>query len=145
MLRLMKSSGPISAPMSLAPSMPRAQLQTRDLRLGQSRIVFATPNLDAQALRDYSMHFADKDLWFERAARTALGSITRSQEVARADELERTEYYQDWCRRIEIYHAAGSVFLTAEESVGLGIHRTRSHSPFEDDEKRRISAFLPHL
>ena len=96
-----------------------------------------------QAWADYWHH---KDLWVERSVALGLGRIGTSQDLIADAEYERTGFYQEWNRRLDIYHMVGAVFPIDRNTMGvLGIHRPKRAGAYAQEDRRRVARFLPHL
>lgn len=120
-------------------------LQLQDLRLGQVALLGLTHNVES-AIDAYSSYYWQRDLWVQRGARFGAGRIVTSQELASEDEFERTEYYQDWCRKLDIYHMLGSVLPVEGNVVGVvGIHRPRGGAAYGAEDRRLAEVLFPHL
>jgi DNA-binding CsgD family transcriptional regulator len=96
---------------------------------------------------DYQRYYCQKDLWVKRAAdRLDLSQVALGEDLISASEFISSEFYYDWCRRLDIFHLVGAVFDTGQGSLGvLGIHRPRESSAFNELDRHRVGLFLPHL
>lgn len=91
-------------------------------------------------------HWHRNDLWVERTLALNTSGIVTSQQLLPDAEFESSGYYQDWNRRLGVYHMIGSVFPVAAGLDGVvGIHRPRGSASFGAMERRRLAKLLPHL
>lgn len=61
-------------------------------------------------------------------------------------ELERTEFFHDWCRRVDQYYILGSVFsLDGGSLAAVAVHRPHSSGNYDERDKALVALFLPHL
>jgi DNA-binding CsgD family transcriptional regulator/PAS domain-containing protein len=106
-----------------------------------------TDNLHTAPREDaWANHWHRNDLWVERTLALNTSGIVTSQQLLPDAEFERSGYYQDWNRRLGVYHMIGSVFPVASGLSGVvGIHRPRGGSSFGAMERRRLAKLLPHL
>jgi DNA-binding CsgD family transcriptional regulator len=110
-------------------------------------VILATENLTvAAAQTDLARHWFEHDLWAARAARFGLGRVVRTQELIDDASLERTGFYQDWLRPLDIHKCLGCVLDLADwGQLVVGIHRPREVSAYGEADARLFSAWLPHL
>jgi len=110
-------------------------------------VILATENLNlAAAQADLARHWFEHDLWAAGAARFGLGRVVRTQELIDDASLERTGFYQDWLRPLDIHKCLGCVLDLADwGQLVVGIHRPRELRAFEETDSRLFSAWLPHL
>ena len=105
-----------------------------------------TANISEQALLDYETHYWKTDVWAQRAASMEMGRVVESQEVVSDEDLIRTEYYQDFSRKVDAFYAIGSIFpVSASEAAILAIHRPRTAGTHGAEAKELVGQFLPHL
>lgn len=94
----------------------------------------------------YDTYYYKLDVWAQRAARFESSYIFSNQELLADGLLVKTEFYQDWCRPLDIFRVMGSVFDVAEgERWGLGVNRPRRGAEYEEDDKKKLGLILPHL
>jgi DNA-binding CsgD family transcriptional regulator/PAS domain-containing protein len=96
-----------------------------------------------QALAD---HWHAHDLWVERSVAHGMSRVITNRDLIADAEFERTAFYYDWCRQLDIYHMIGAVFPIDTDTIGvLGVHREQGAGHFAQRDRRRVTAFLPHL
>ena len=113
----------------------------------QVHLVEITENLKmAPKQQAWAEHWHRNDLWVERSVALGMGRIGTSQELMPDSEFENSGFYQDWNRRLGIYHMVGAVFPIDAHTVGvLGIHRPKGAGPYLEEDRQRVARFLPHL
>ena len=113
-----------------------------------ARLVCDSPHFNHEALRAYEAYYWQHDIWTKWARKLGVGHIHSSAEHIRSSELERTEFYADFCRPNDLYHVIGGALpVCTGETALLGVHRQRSQGPFADGQvlKAQLQALAPHL
>lgn len=115
---------------------------------GPARLLAATPNFEAcQRDPDWASHWMAHDAWTDRAM--SLGDppwIALGQELMDPAELEKSGFYRDWLRHLDIFHVAGAVIDLDSAPGGLvAVHRPKDARPFDIRDRSRMAALLPHL
>ena len=110
-------------------------------------LVEITENLNvAPKQQAWAEHWHRNDIWVERSVALGMGRIGTSQDLMPDAEYEKSGFYQDWNRRLGIYHMVGAVFPIDAHTVGvLGIHRPKGAGPYLEEDRQRVARFLPHL
>lgn len=110
------------------------------------RLLAASANFDADARRDYSAHYHDRNPWFQRARPGPPPVVVRGEEMIDEDALLRTEFGADWCPRVGIFHMMGCTYrLPGGLMGGSGVHRTRRQGPFDDESMRLFGLLMRHF
>lgn len=113
---------------------------------GSVALTDTTPNLDlAGTHQDLAEYWHRNDLWVERSLAHGPCQIVTSEQLVPPVEFERSGYYQDWLRPLEIYHLVGGVFPVGNATCVLGIHRPKRAGRYTPAEQRRAALLLPHL
>ena len=122
-------------------------LQVRNMRAGAVEILALTANNDIPSVMDeYRAYYWRHDIWANRATALGLSRVFASKDLISDETLLRTEYYQDWLRKLGVFYIVGSVFpVSADEIAAWGVHRARAQGTYEEDEKQPVAEFLPHL
>jgi DNA-binding CsgD family transcriptional regulator len=95
---------------------------------------------------EWAEYWHHNDLWVERSLSSGLSKVVTSQQLVQVAEFERSGFYQDWNRKLGIYHMVGSVFPVATNTNGvLGIHRDKRAGVYEECDRHSLAQFLPHL
>lgn len=116
------------------------------LEQGRPYILDLTDNVK-EHLKDYLAHYNKKDLWIERGiSMVGLGNVAASKDMLTDAQFENSEFYQDWCKKMDVFYVVGSVFPVAPRELGvLGIHRARHAGTYQEEDKAFVRHFLPHF
>lgn len=105
-----------------------------------------TANYELTSLREYRDHYHRADVWAQGGIERGLGAVIVGQEIIGAAAFAETEIYRDWARKLEVFHLVGAVFEVTSSEIGvLGIHRSQTAEAFNENDRRRVTGFLPHL
>ena len=114
--------------------------------LGAAVFLSHTANYDKKALKEYRDHFHSVDVYAAGGIRHGLGAPVLGQEIISPRAYAETELYRDWSRKLEIFYLVGATFAVTPSEIGmLGIHRSQNAAAFNEDDKRLVGCFLPHL
>ena len=116
-------------------------------RAGEStQILTITENVNSR-INDYHAHYWQRDIWVERAVQLiGMSRVGSSRDMVSDSEFKETEFYRDWCRYLDVFYVVGAIFPSGPRAFGvLGVHRPRSAGPYDDEDKRLVSHFMPHL
>ncbi|SHJ77695.1 DNA-binding transcriptional regulator, CsgD family [Roseomonas rosea] len=105
---------------------------------------------DAADIRAYVEHYRDIDPWLARLLPSLTGSprlrAVRGESVLPQEEYRRTEFYNDFGRRIGLEWVVGGVGRLGEAGFfNLGLQRPEGSEPFRPDTVSLLNAVLPHL
>lgn len=117
-------------------------------RQHSAKLVCDSPHFNDAALRAYEAYYWQHDIWTKWARKLGTGQIHSSAEHIAPRELERTEFYADFCRPNDLYHVIGGALpLDTGETALLGVHRQRAQGPFDDGcrIKKQLQVFTRHL
>jgi DNA-binding NarL/FixJ family response regulator len=111
------------------------------------QLVDTTPNLlIAPKDRGWADHWHQNDLWVQRSLAVGMSRVITDRDLLATAEYEKSGFYQDWNRHLEIYHLVGAVFPVDQQTVGvLGIHRQKKAGAYTMADRERVARFLPHL
>jgi DNA-binding CsgD family transcriptional regulator len=114
---------------------------------GRFQLVETTENLQVpETLRGWADDWHARDLWVERSAAAGVNRIVTSDELVTPDEQQRSGFYQDWLRHLEIHHMVGAVFPAGDGMLGvLGVHRPQGAGPYTESDRQSMALLLPHL
>jgi DNA-binding CsgD family transcriptional regulator len=136
----------------LAPEIARAfgssstSLRLRNLRTGYAPLLTCTANYSLDNLDEYAAYYWRHDKWANRATKLGMSRILTSADLIDDQELERSEWYQDWLRKLEIFYIVGTVFPIGKDEVcSLGIHRGHKDGNYASVDKTPVARYLPHL
>ena len=106
----------------------------------------AVSGLDPRAIDDYVAHYAQIDPWNEYLGKHPSGRPIVSQAVMDDRAFERTEFYGDFLRRYDIFHAMGGFVMRSGSLAFLcGVQRSRERGAFAPAELQRMKVLFPHL
>lgn len=114
---------------------------------GSVELTDTTANL-AVPERDTALaqHWHQNDLWVDRSMAYGNGRIVTSEDLVPGPEFERSGFFQDWLRPLEIYHMVGTVFDADDGATCvLGIHRPKSAGPYTRNDRRQVALLMSHL
>jgi DNA-binding CsgD family transcriptional regulator len=116
----------------------------RDLGSGGVRLAVAC---DADWIRDYNAYYSARNVWL-KGGRHLLksGAVRTSQMMCSQRELERSEFYSDFLRRIGLTQGLGAtIWHEGSLSYNLTIMRSAKATPFAAEELALVRALMPHL
>ncbi len=94
----------------------------------------------------WAEHWHRHDLWVERSVAYGMSRIVSDEDLVTRAEQQRSGFYREWLRRLDIHHMLGAVFPAADGAIGvLGIHRPRGAGAYAAPERRQAELVLPHL
>lgn len=97
--------------------------------------------------REYNEHFSSRNIWAIRGKQFIRPGVVYTSEMAcEKEELERSEYYQDFLRRLGISYALGGSFTSNSGDLSMlsttGLTR---RGPFGPAEMEIFQLLLPHF
>lgn len=96
--------------------------------------------------QSWADHWHANDLWVQHSSRLPPGEVFTSQQLMPDVALERTGFYTEWLRRIEIHHMVGVVFPIGQDETGvLGVHRMRDAGAYGAADCAQLRKVLPHV
>ncbi len=109
--------------------------------------VHATTGIDPVMVRQYEEYYARKNAWFAAAGfRLPVGTVVQSEELLPDEELRKTEYYNDFLRKIDSHHGLAATLLHDEKFLShLSLLRPRRAGPFDREVRPLLLLLLPHL
>lgn len=136
----------MAAEIAVTLSSSSAVLKTCGGALGP-QLESVTDNLRiAPGERAWADYWHQNDLWVERSARFKMGDVFTSQSLLTDAQFERTGFYQDWTRKLDIYHMVGVLFPAGRGEVGvLGVHRAKDAGAYGAADRRRLEALFTHV
>ena len=105
------------------------------------------PRMDPDHMRSYREHWGRGDLLWQRTNRAAVGEVLLAERYVSRAELMRSEFYNDWYRRLELSAAGVGVNLYTENGVPAlcGIKRSTRSDHFTDEEIALFRGLVSHL
>lgn len=108
--------------------------------------VVAAVDVDLPFQRRYGSEYANRDPYLKRVlAQAHLGVVIPGHAVCPEEELERTEYYQEYLRPQNIFHSLGALFPAGGGLVNIGATRARGQERFGDLEAQAAQQLIPHV
>jgi len=91
--------------------------------LGSEKAIFrAAVRTDPDCLKRYSAYYATKDMWVARGGRRLkTGFVETSQMLCPDDDLDRSEYYNDYLRPQDLFHQCGGVSSKRRRNCHLSL------------------------
>ena len=120
------------------------QVRTGDF----SRVVWraTTANYDYKARQDYAAYYYKLDPFANAIRGNGTLGIFAGHELVDLDDFRRSEVYNEYCRRIGIFHSVGAgQKLGATTRLMLGIHRPIEREDFDAEHRKSLEIVLPHL
>jgi len=106
----------------------------------------AVSGLDPRLIDDYVDYYAQIDPWNEYLGKRASGRPIVSQTVMDDQAFERTEFYNDFLRDQNIFHAMGGFVVRSGALAFLcGVQRPRERGAFAAADLQRMKNLFPHL
>lgn len=105
------------------------------------------PRMDPEAVASYRDHWGRHDMLWRRTNRAPVGEILHAEDYAPRQELERTEFYNEWHRPLGIGAAGLGVNLFVENGLPAvcGIKRALGDDGFSADQVALFTRVAPHL
>lgn len=114
--------------------------------------LFLGHGLDPAVFESYGAYYHAKDVWFASGQRNRLyqgGMIATGEELVPKTEFESSEWYNDFCRPIDIYHLLSNIVSPEGHPLipmtHLSLFRPRGGADFGAAERRFLATIHPHL
>lgn len=112
---------------------------------GDTVSVFRTLGGDAGSDRTYQQKWA-RNPWADRSIRQPVGTAFATDALIDLPMLERTEYYQNFLRPLEIAHGLSTALAGSPDFLaGLAITRSRRAGAYDQAAIETFRALVPHL
>jgi DNA-binding CsgD family transcriptional regulator len=109
-------------------------------------LLSATPNFDDWAHSSYTGYYRQRDIWaLDIVKKARSGVIIDGHEAINRRDLLRSEIYNDWYRKVGIYHAIAGVFPVHGDIGFVSVTRPEAHAEFDERAKTRLGLLLPHV
>lgn len=111
-----------------------------------SNSILVTVNTDPALTREYEGYYHSINSHGDHIPTTQPGTVVWSQEYMTDTELQRSEYYNDFLKRYDLYYVVAS-FVTHDESQIVSTYTFRSQhaGPFSKESFQLHELLLPHL
>lgn len=121
-------------------------LQFHDLR-HQAASADLASGADPELQREYEQYFGTRNVFVLRGQplfRTGL--VITGEAIVPHAELVKTEYYNDYMKRVGAFHALAMVFYNEDDRIGfLVANRANSARPYGDDDVSLARLMTPHV
>jgi DNA-binding CsgD family transcriptional regulator len=105
-----------------------------------------TANYDCIARQEYAAYFHKLDPFVDAIRARGTPGIFAGHELVDPDAFRRSEVYNDFCRRIGIFHSLGATLdLSSGRKLMFSIHRPIERDDFEAKHRKSLEIVLPHL
>lgn len=97
-------------------------------------------------MKDYVAHYGALDPWNARVKNWPIGFAAPTYMLMPDDEFRRTEFYQDYLRRTEVFYGLGGLVERADGKIAVfGVQRGYANGRFEAESVALVGALMPHL
>ena len=112
---------------------------------GKTNLAFTTT--PPEAMQRYFTTYHDLNPYSQRSFHLLkTGSLFRSHEDCPPEEFEQTEFYRDYFRELNLFHAiAMTVWHEADLASNVSLARSRERGIYTDEEADLLRILLPHL
>jgi len=110
--------------------------------------VAASARWDPASLGDYDRYYGERDPWKLAGIRKGMfrqGLVGLSDQVVPRTELERTEFYNDYARKLGLRGGIAGVIVNDGQSIALINASCLPNTTFGGDEIDLFKLLLPHL
>jgi DNA-binding CsgD family transcriptional regulator len=115
-------------------------------RDGSAGWLSRTANFDQRAVAEYDAYYHQRNVWTGRIRQLALGRIYVSEDLIADDDFVRTEYYQDWSRKVGCFYVTGTMFeMPTGDVCTFGVHRPFGQDRYSPEDKVFVTGLVPHL
>lgn len=123
-----------------------ATLQIRNIAASTAEIVARTSGTDDATEAAYKAYYYKHDVWATRALELDKVTVTRGEEIISEADLQKTEIYQDFFRKLGIFRVLGAVLPLSNDQAGLiGVHRSKPEPTFSQTDSDKLTYLLPHF
>lgn len=133
--------------LSAALRAPCGVLHLQATQAHQHSQVLAAVGVDPAMQQLYDEHYADRNVWIVNAGpRIREGAVLTGEMLCTAQELQRSEYYNDYLKKLDLYHALAAVPAMRDDTTLLvSILASKQRGAFEHDEATLLRRLSPHL
>lgn len=101
---------------------------------------------DPEAVGSYAEHYSHVNVWAENEDKMPAGSVVTSSMLYPDADLVRTEYYNDWLKPQDLFHALGGVVAKQDTlAVKFSALRSSRRGSYRKDELALYKILMPHL
>jgi DNA-binding CsgD family transcriptional regulator len=100
---------------------------------------------DPETVVSYDRYYSKVNVWLEKSKNLPEGQLTMTNQLFPEQELVKTEWYNDWLKPQNYFHAMIAHLLKQDTlAVRLSLFRARQQ-PFSVDETALFARLVPHL
>ncbi|MDP1772447.1 MAG: helix-turn-helix transcriptional regulator [Methylobacter sp.] len=100
---------------------------------------------DPETIVSYERYYSKVNVWFENSSDLPEGEFITTDRLFPARELVKTEWYNDWLKPQDYFHAMiGHLLKQDTLAVRLSMFRSKQQ-PFSADETALFARLVPHL
>lgn len=100
---------------------------------------------DPESVMSYNSYYSKVNVWFDHSKDLPEGKIITTDQLFPAQELVKTEWYNDWLKPQGYFHAMIGHLLKQESlAVRLSMFRAKQQA-FSADEVALFARLMPHL
>ena len=123
-----------------------AAIQLREGDFSNITLRATTANYDPEARQQYVAYFHMLDPFANGWRAIGTPGIFAGHELVDPEEFRKSEIYNDYCRRLGIFHTlGGGINLGSDAKLLVGIHRSIEREDFDAGDRRGLELALPHL
>jgi len=101
---------------------------------------------NTEFMRDYVAHYAALDPWNARVMQWPVGVAAPTYALMPEHEFRRTEFYQDYLRRTEVFYGLGGLVDRADGRMAVfGVQCSYEDGHFPVESVELIGTLMPHL
>lgn len=131
----------------LADAVGGAQVMMGIHDFANGSIQVIAPRMDPAHVESYRSHWWTGDRLWQRTNAAPIGEVLHAERFVPRAELEGSEFYSEWYRRLQLGAAGLGVNLDVQHGVPAlcGIKRGRGRGDFAADQVALFAALVPHL
>lgn len=116
-----------------------------DANRGQSQVLGSTA-VDPRVLRDYEQYYGNIDDWNRRILSQPTREANATHNLIRDAELERSEFCNDYLRRLDYFYAMGGIVRRrAGRTTVFGVQRSRCRGHYDQREFEAMAILIRHV
>jgi DNA-binding CsgD family transcriptional regulator len=109
--------------------------------------ISAAFRMNPHFVRQYDEYFNRVNIFFKRPSHVArLGRVYTGQMLCNDAVLERSEYYNDFFRQFDVFHALGGTLRQSDTGIAVvSCLRSKRAGQYSKEEGRALQYLVPHL
>jgi len=116
-----------------------------DARLRQSQVLGSTP-VDPAMIAQYEQYYGSVDALHHRVVHEPTLQTNATHNLIRDADLERSEFYSDYFRHLDLFYAMGTVVRrNAGRTTVFGVQRNRRRGHFDAREFKTMEMLARHV